>query len=175
MLHPMTDETFRRISLYSFRNHVANLVRSTGLDPAEIEAESGGPATSRSDDDVWFTVRDDEIEVGYLWLRLDRTARRAYCMDVHVMAPARGRGVGRRVMNAAIDRLADEGFAALDLTVRRDNAAACGLYRSLGFEPGVPHGERDHLRLTRALPQAATGMAPPAARGEVRDISPTSA
>ena len=52
------------------------------------------------------------------------------------MAPAaRGRGIARALMRAAIERASRRGPCALYLEVAEDNAAAQRLYRALGFAP----------------------------------------
>ncbi|MBI2956948.1 MAG: GNAT family N-acetyltransferase [Acidobacteria bacterium] len=45
-----------------------------------------------------------------------------------------GRGLGRRLLEAALGRLAARGFAGVSLTVTAENQAAVKLYRQLGFE-----------------------------------------
>lgn len=58
------------------------------------------------------------------------------------LAPAaRGRGQGRRLMNALLDAAAERGVREVFLEVRADNPVARSLYASLGFtEIGVRPG-----------------------------------
>lgn len=53
--------------------------------------------------------------------------------DLVVDEEWRGRGIGRRLMELAEEHYRAEGKAAIQLTVRADNAVALGLYRSLGY------------------------------------------
>ena len=53
--------------------------------------------------------------------------------DVFVRAEARGSGLGRELVSAAIDRARERGCRRLELDTGHDNAPAQGLYRSLGF------------------------------------------
>ena len=53
--------------------------------------------------------------------------------DVFVSAEARGSGLGRALVSAAIDRARERGCRRMELDTGDDNAAAQGLYRSLGF------------------------------------------
>jgi ribosomal protein S18 acetylase RimI-like enzyme len=53
--------------------------------------------------------------------------------DVFVSAGARGSGLGRELVSAAIDRARERGCRRLELDTGADNAPAQGLYRSLGF------------------------------------------
>jgi ribosomal protein S18 acetylase RimI-like enzyme len=55
---------------------------------------------------------------------------------------ARGRGLGRLLMDAAIEWARDRGAARVDLSVTDQAAAAYALYLRLGF---VPTGERQPL------------------------------
>jgi ribosomal protein S18 acetylase RimI-like enzyme len=45
----------------------------------------------------------------------------------------RGQGLGRRLLQACIDKAQARGITRIELEVRADNAAAIGLYRALGF------------------------------------------
>ena len=53
--------------------------------------------------------------------------------DVFVRADARGSGLGRELVSAAIDRARERGCRRMELDTGADNAPAQGLYRSLGF------------------------------------------
>jgi len=53
--------------------------------------------------------------------------------DVFVRAEARGTGLGRALVSAAIDRARERGCRRMELDTGADNVAAQGLYRSLGF------------------------------------------
>ena len=53
--------------------------------------------------------------------------------DVFVRAEARGSGLGRALVSAAIDRARERGCRRMELDTGEDNTAAQGLYRSLGF------------------------------------------
>lgn len=129
----MTESEFRHFSRYSFQNHAANVARSTGREQREVEAELGGPATSRSRNDVWLVAREADDDIGYVWLRIDPGSRHAYLMDMHLLPSFRGRGLGRRMMHAVMGEATDHGMAAIDLTVRPDNVAAVRLYAAVGF------------------------------------------
>ena len=47
----------------------------------------------------------------------------------------RGTGIGRALLNQAIDRAVERGATSMILEVRADNHSATGLYESCGFEP----------------------------------------
>ena len=73
---------------------------------------------------------DGEI-IGYAgaWIIIDES----HITNVAVAEKARGRGLGRRLMEALLQYLSNLGAAYTTLEVRESNAAARGLYDSLGF------------------------------------------
>ena len=62
--------------------------------------------------------------------------------ELYVAAPKRGEGLGRALMEAAIDEARAHGADHIDLGTSTDDAAARGLYESLGFtnREGGPDG-----------------------------------
>ncbi len=76
---------------------------------------------------------------GFVLVRI--AADEAEILTIAVRPSDRGRGYGRMLMDEALRRLYGAGVTACFLEVDRDNAAAVGLYRSLGY---VVSGERKH-------------------------------
>ena len=73
--------------------------------------------------------------LGFVWGRRITEARAAYDAEIIAIAvePARQRaGLGRRLMGAAAESLADRGATRLYLWVYRDNRQARAFYESLG-------------------------------------------
>jgi [ribosomal protein S18]-alanine N-acetyltransferase len=70
--------------------------------------------------------------VGFVLVRA--AAEEAEILTIAVKTASRGRGLGRLLMDEALRRLYREGTESCFLEVDRDNPAAVGLYRSLGFE-----------------------------------------
>jgi GNAT superfamily N-acetyltransferase len=64
---------------------------------------------------VWWDAEDCNVE------------------DVFVREEARGTGLGRALVSAAIDRARERGCRRMELDTGADNAPAQALYRSLGF------------------------------------------
>jgi ribosomal protein S18 acetylase RimI-like enzyme len=56
--------------------------------------------------------------------------------DLCVLAAHRGHGLGRRLMEAVLERARAAGCSAVSLEVRTDNVIARRLYQSLGFGAG---------------------------------------
>ncbi|MDP2710221.1 MAG: GNAT family N-acetyltransferase [Solirubrobacteraceae bacterium] len=65
-----------------------------------------------------------------------------YLAELYVAPQRRGRGLGRALMNAAIELARSEGADTMDLGTSEDDVAARGLYESLGFSnrEGGPDG-----------------------------------
>lgn len=79
-----------------------------------------------------LVARLDGVVVGYV--AVERSADGEAYVDFVAVAPEhRQRGIGRRLIEAAIARGHAWGCRRVALTVREDNAAARALYRSLGF------------------------------------------
>jgi ribosomal protein S18 acetylase RimI-like enzyme len=65
-----------------------------------------------------------------------------YLAELYVVPDRRGRGLGRALMNAAIEEARAQGADHMDLGTSEDDVAARALYESLGFvnREGGPDG-----------------------------------
>jgi ribosomal protein S18 acetylase RimI-like enzyme len=65
-----------------------------------------------------------------------------YLAELYVVPDLRGRGIGRALMEAAIETARSEGADYMDLGTAETDAAARSLYESLGFSnrEGKPDG-----------------------------------
>jgi ribosomal protein S18 acetylase RimI-like enzyme len=70
-----------------------------------------------------------------------------YLAELYVVPQRRGRGLGRALMNAAIDVARREGADHMDLATAEDDVAARALYESLGFSnrEGKPDGSINYF------------------------------
>jgi GNAT superfamily N-acetyltransferase len=57
----------------------------------------------------------------------------AYVEELYVVPARRGEGVGRALMEAAMQTARELGACRIDLTTSEDDVAAMGLYEALGF------------------------------------------
>ena len=74
----------------------------------------------------------DNIEIAaFCWLKVDDGVGEFYVVGVD--PDRQGEGLGRALMTAGFNRLADRGIRTAALYVEADNIAAVNLYRSLGF------------------------------------------
>ncbi|MGH2923442.1 MAG: GNAT family N-acetyltransferase [Solirubrobacterales bacterium] len=66
----------------------------------------------------------------------------AYLEELYVAPPKRGEGLGRALLEAAMDEARAHGADHIDLGTSEDDTAARGLYESLGFtnREGKPDG-----------------------------------
>ena len=87
------------------------------------------------------------VRVGATWYRqFERHELRSQWADPEIPELAiavsrhhRGRGLGRSLLVALLERARQEGYEALDLQVGQENLNAIALYESSGFEPvGTP-------------------------------------
>lgn len=101
-----------------------------------------------------LVAEDAGAVAGYASFR--RAADEAELLRVAVSQAARGRGTGRRLVEAGLRELASEGVASCFLEVRPGNAPALALYQRLGFLQTGRRGRyyadgSDALLLSRAV------------------------
>jgi ribosomal protein S18 acetylase RimI-like enzyme len=82
---------------------------------------------------VWWDAEDCHVE------------------DVFVRSEARGSGLGRALVQAAIDRARARGCRRLELDTAEENVPALGLYRSLGFRSGADEPGRLAVFMRRRI------------------------
>jgi ribosomal protein S18 acetylase RimI-like enzyme len=69
-----------------------------------------------------------------------KAALECYLEELSVIPDRRGQGIGRALMDAAIDVARDEGAADMSLGTDEDDVAARALYESLGFSNRESNG-----------------------------------
>lgn len=72
--------------------------------------------------------------VSFAW-SLEHGGKSAWLEELYVIPELRGRGVGRALVRAALDRAREHDCAAVDLEVDREHARVEALYRCEGFAP----------------------------------------
>ncbi len=74
-------------------------------------------------------------------------ARECYLAELYVVPVQRGNGLGRALMDAAIDLARERGAAWMDLGTSETDVAARALYESLGFSnrEGTPDGPLNYF------------------------------
>jgi GNAT superfamily N-acetyltransferase len=95
---------------------------------------------TREDSEYLLGAAGDGAPAGVVQLRFRWTvwweAEDCWIEDVFVEQSARGSGLGRALVEAAIARAEERGCRRVDLDTGADNTTAQRLYASLGFEPG---------------------------------------
>jgi ribosomal protein S18 acetylase RimI-like enzyme len=97
---------------------VAELLRqgATAVMLLEVASESAGLALMRFRPSLWDGA--DEC----------------YLAELYVRPPLRGRGLGRRLLTAAMHHASERGATYMDLTTTNQDTAALALYESVGFD-----------------------------------------
>lgn len=123
--------------LAGFRDHLGYDFPSDDSLLASVERIIG------RNDAEYLLAGDEEplavAQVRYRW-SVWWDAEDCWLEDLYVSARARGRGVGRALTQAVIDRATARGCRRVELDVNSENAAAQALYRSLGFDTGKTGG-----------------------------------
>ncbi len=80
-----------------------------------------------------FLATEEDQPVGFVLCR--RAADEGEILSMGVVPEERRRGLGRRLVAAALEAASAAGAESLYLEVAEDNRAARGLYQKLGFSP----------------------------------------
>ena len=81
--------------------------------------------------DFLIASGDDSSMIGFCWLKVEGGIGEFYA--VGVSPAAQGRGLGRGLVAAGLQRLAARGIRESNLYVEAENTTAVALYRSVGF------------------------------------------
>lgn len=99
-----------------------------GVTRADLDALTAEPWF---DADDFLLLWDGAELIGYSWMKVEGGEGEFYVVGV---SPDRqGEGLGRRLVEAGLARLAERGIRTAHLYVEGDNAPALALYRSFGF------------------------------------------
>ncbi|MBV8595392.1 MAG: GNAT family N-acetyltransferase [Candidatus Eremiobacteraeota bacterium] len=86
---------------------------------------------------AWI-VRQAHAAIGYVVLTIGYSieygGRDGFIDDLYLIPGARGRGLGRKLLDFALARAGDLGIRTLHLEVEIGNEGATRMYRSAGFE-----------------------------------------
>ncbi len=104
-------------------------------EPEEIEIIVSALLRTGSSDFLLATAGGEAIGCLQIAYRLStwHASRYAYIEDVYLTQVARGRGVGTKMLDYALQRAESQGCDSIMLDVRRANSAAQRLYARLGF------------------------------------------
>lgn len=105
----------------------------------DVNANPGG---------VFVAEADGQI-VGYITTQLDRTAGKARIPNLAITAPARGHGLGRKLIEHALEYLRREGLAYAMIETMAGNEVGEYLYPACGF---VEIGRQIHFAVPLSVP-----------------------
>ena len=91
-----------------------------------------------------FVAEEDGKVLGYISTRIEREARKGRIPNLAVDRSAQGRGVGRRLIEHALDYFRREGMAFAMIETMENNPVGRHLYPSCGF---VEAGRQIHYAL----------------------------
>jgi ribosomal-protein-alanine N-acetyltransferase len=121
--------------LYPFRlSHLADVM---AIEHASFGDDAYPPSLFRlyaaDPDSLFLVARTAAGLVGYIIARADRWG--AEIVSLAVMPSSRNRGIGRRLMTAAVRRMLRRNAQSVRLMVRHNNSVAAAFYRRQGFRP----------------------------------------
>jgi ribosomal protein S18 acetylase RimI-like enzyme/predicted peroxiredoxin len=113
-----------------------------------------------------FVFEDRDVLLGYVLILFSRGTSMARLYSIAVDPAARGRGVGRALVEAAEAEGRERDCAYLRLEIRKDNAASLGLFRSMGYKQFGEFANyyEDHMDAWRFEKSLAPHLAPELAR-----------
>jgi ribosomal protein S18 acetylase RimI-like enzyme len=119
--------------LVKFRDHQARSSPSEDSFLASVQR-----LIERADTEFWLAAEDDHAPAaGICQLRYRHSvwtaAEDCWLEDLYVAPEARRLGLGRALVQRALDRARERGCHRVELDTNEDNHDAIGLYRSLGF------------------------------------------
>jgi ribosomal protein S18 acetylase RimI-like enzyme len=129
--------------LAAFRDHL-------GYDqPSDASMLASVERLIDRDDSEYLLAGDDEplgvVQVRYRW-SVWWHAEDCWLEDLYVRDQARGKGIGRALAQAVVDRARQRGCRRVELDVNSENPTAIALYRSLGFDTGKTGGQDIFMR-----------------------------
>lgn len=137
-LEEMKSNEFQRYLGYAIKNYADEHVKAGNWN--ELEAISNAtkefekllPEGEKTVDNKLFIIRDEEQEVGMIWLA-QRSTERGFIYDINIWEGNQGRGYGEKAMKE-IEILAKKlGLKHIGLHVFGHNKAARHLYEKLGY------------------------------------------
>jgi ribosomal protein S18 acetylase RimI-like enzyme len=123
--------------------HAFNVEFSEPTPDADVIAERATPLIGTGEITVLFAGDGPD---GFAQLRfrpsLYTGALDAYLEELYVVPERRGHGLGRALLETAMEHAKERGAARIDLSTSEDDVAARALYKSLGFtnREGGPEG-----------------------------------
>ncbi len=152
-LDPDEWELFRSVRLEALRESPDAFGSTLERERASDEAAWRGWITGEgwNADSTAFVAEEDRIPAGIaVCARFDRDPGRAHLFAMWVRPSSRGRGIGRALVAAVVERARSLGVDEIVLRVTEGNGAAAALYGACGFartsDPPEPLRDGSALR-----------------------------
>jgi len=81
-----------------------------------------------------FVWEEDNSVVGYITTRVDPQSKIGWIPNMAVLPEFQGKGIGRRLMDHALDFMRQEGMEAARIETLAQNAIGSNFYPSAGFQ-----------------------------------------
>lgn len=130
-LRRITLESFGSVALEQMLEHKFGLWN--GRDWKARKADHIDDDVAHCPEACLVAERNGEI-LGYITMRIDRLNSRGRIPNMAVVESARGLGLGRRLINHALDYMRAEGLKLAQIETMASNAIGQHLYPSCGFE-----------------------------------------
>ena len=117
------------------------------VDGFTLDQSAAWVATDRARGNPFLVVLDGDRVVGWCEVRRDILPGRAHSgmLGMGLRAPYRGKGLGRQLIEGALQAARERGFERIELIVRGPNVRAIRLYSQVGFQE--EGRKRDVVRL----------------------------
>lgn len=149
-LRDMTQNEFKRYSLFSFQNFVKERAKSSGCSIEEILRIETQPKEITSND-IWQVICKANDSIGYIWIRLFPEKKEAFGYEIYLKERFRSQGVGRKVIEQCRSFLKEREVKRIEICVFKDNLIARNLYASMGFKEKLYHEIKQQYRLELKL------------------------
>ncbi|MBC7876724.1 MAG: GNAT family N-acetyltransferase [Anaerolineales bacterium] len=141
-LAPMTQPEFDAFLERSIPEYAADHVRagnwteSESLERSHKEFEALLPLGLKTEGNFLYTLHDEEISVGMIWLNInrDKTLKSGFIYEVFIEEKFRGKGYGKSIMLLLEEKARELGVKSLGLHVFGSNHIARKLYETIGYE-----------------------------------------
>lgn len=150
-LVPMTQPEFDVFLERLIPEYAADNVRAgywsedEALEKSRRQTESLLSQGLQTKDHYLYTLYDNEIAVGLVWLRaeLDRPVKVGFIFDVEIKEEFRGKGYGRQVMLLVEEKARELGIQRMGLHVFAHNEVAKNLYERIGYKVSSMNMHKD--------------------------------
>ena len=141
-LVPMTQPEFGTYLERLIPGYAADNIRAgywsedEALEKARKQTDALLSQGLQTKDHYLYTLYDDDIAVGMVWLRaeLDRPVKSGFLFDVEVKEEFRGKGYGKQAMLLIEEKARELGIKRIGLHVFAYNDVAKNLYERIGYK-----------------------------------------